>query len=154
MPLSELSFLHVCTCPGIITILAQFKVTTFLKALNTSKVDTPVFRTEKENLCSFRLYPVCDSTSLALQRMCKFCVAVCRFPSEYFGILYGLMIILSGVVGMAQFGLLSWAEASGYYVVSVFLSPCLVLLFDLCVKSFSLCKCIHVYNESNVTVCV
>nr|KAG5686170.1 hypothetical protein BaRGS_004509 [Batillaria attramentaria] len=38
------------------------------------------------------------------------------FPSEYFGMLYGTMIILSGVISLAQYGLVSWAEASGYSV--------------------------------------
>lgn len=43
------------------------------------------------------------------------------FPSEYFGMLYGIMIILSGVISLAQYGLVSWAEASGYNVVNIFL---------------------------------
>ncbi|KAK7456520.1 hypothetical protein BaRGS_00039376 [Batillaria attramentaria] len=43
------------------------------------------------------------------------------FPSEYFGMLYGTMIILSGVISLAQYGLVSWAEASGYSVVNYFL---------------------------------
>lgn len=43
------------------------------------------------------------------------------FPSEYFGILYGVMIILSGAVGMAQYGLFAWSQASGYTSVNIFL---------------------------------
>ncbi|KAK7456512.1 hypothetical protein BaRGS_00039368, partial [Batillaria attramentaria] len=38
------------------------------------------------------------------------------FPSEYFGVLYGLMIIFCGIFSLTQYGLVSWAEASGYNV--------------------------------------
>ncbi|XP_025090187.1 solute carrier family 43 member 3-like isoform X2 [Pomacea canaliculata] len=43
------------------------------------------------------------------------------FPSEYFGIMYGVMIILAGIFGLAQYGLFSWAEAAGFSVVNQFL---------------------------------
>ncbi|XP_076459274.1 equilibrative nucleobase transporter 1-like [Babylonia areolata] len=49
------------------------------------------------------------------------------FPSEYFGVLYGLMIILSGSVGMAQYGLFAWSQASGYTTVNIFLIAFLTL---------------------------
>lgn len=43
------------------------------------------------------------------------------FPSEYFGMLYGLMIILSGVISLAQYGLVTWAEVAGNNTVNIFL---------------------------------
>ena len=33
-----------------------------------------------------------------------------RFPSEYFGLLYGIMIISGGVFGFLQFAFFSWSE--------------------------------------------
>lgn len=41
------------------------------------------------------------------------------FPSEYFGILYGLMIIISGVFSLVQYGLFSMAEVTGLMTVNV-----------------------------------
>ncbi|XP_070183103.1 equilibrative nucleobase transporter 1-like isoform X2 [Littorina saxatilis] len=38
------------------------------------------------------------------------------FPSEYFGLLYGLMIILSGIISLAQYILFIWAETYGFTV--------------------------------------
>ncbi|GFO23681.1 solute carrier family 43 member 3 [Plakobranchus ocellatus] len=48
------------------------------------------------------------------------------YPSEYFGIMYGIMFIVSGIVSMFQYGLFAWAEAAGFFQVNVFL---LVLMF-------------------------
>ena len=45
------------------------------------------------------------------------------FPSEYFGIMYGIMFIVSGAVSMLQYGLFAWAEAAGFYSVSASLNP-------------------------------
>ncbi|XP_076447599.1 equilibrative nucleobase transporter 1-like [Babylonia areolata] len=43
------------------------------------------------------------------------------FPSEYFGILYGLMIILGGIISLAQYGFFEWQEATGVMSVNGFL---------------------------------
>ncbi|GFR84277.1 solute carrier family 43 member 3 [Elysia marginata] len=40
------------------------------------------------------------------------------FPNEYFGIMYGIMFIVSGAVSMLQYGLFAWAEAFGFFQVS------------------------------------
>ncbi|KAK3739281.1 hypothetical protein RRG08_050485 [Elysia crispata] len=48
------------------------------------------------------------------------------FPSEYFGIMYGIMFIVSGAVSMLQYGLFAWAEAAGFFQVNIFL---LILMF-------------------------
>ncbi|RUS72509.1 hypothetical protein EGW08_019737 [Elysia chlorotica] len=48
------------------------------------------------------------------------------FPNEYFGIMYGIMFIVSGVVSMLQYGLFAWAERAGFLPVNVFL---LILMF-------------------------
>ncbi|XP_048248236.1 equilibrative nucleobase transporter 1-like [Haliotis rufescens] len=42
------------------------------------------------------------------------------FPSEYFGLLYGLMIIAGGIFSFIQYGLFKWAEQSGYFQVNIF----------------------------------
>ena len=44
--------------------------------------------------------------------LCKFLVFSCyyRFPSEYFGMLYGIMIISGGVFGFLQFAFFRWSE--------------------------------------------
>ena len=65
----------------------------------------------------------------------------CRFPSEYFGILYGLMIILSGFISLFQYGFFSWAEASGFTSVSW-----MHLHFDFCVLSF-LSRNVGIFRE-------
>ncbi|KAI8796843.1 solute carrier family 43 member 3 [Biomphalaria glabrata] len=43
------------------------------------------------------------------------------FPSEYFGILYGIVIIAGGIVSMFQYVFFNWAETSGFYPVNLFL---------------------------------
>ncbi|XP_076459583.1 equilibrative nucleobase transporter 1-like [Babylonia areolata] len=43
------------------------------------------------------------------------------FPSEYFGILYGLTIILGGIISLAQYGFFEWQEATGVLSVNGFL---------------------------------
>ena len=35
----------------------------------------------------------------------------CRFPSEYFGFLFGILYAIGGVVGFLQYAFFSWAEA-------------------------------------------
>ncbi|XP_067672137.1 equilibrative nucleobase transporter 1-like [Haliotis asinina] len=42
------------------------------------------------------------------------------FPSEYFGLLYGLMIISAGIFSFIQYGLFKWAEQAGYFQVNIF----------------------------------
>ena len=39
------------------------------------------------------------------------------FPSEYFGMLYGILIISGGVVSFCQFGLFQWAEVTDFQQV-------------------------------------
>ncbi|KAH9502316.1 hypothetical protein Btru_073438 [Bulinus truncatus] len=43
------------------------------------------------------------------------------FPSEYFGILYGIVIIAGGIVSMFQYVFFNWAESSGFFQVNLFL---------------------------------
>ncbi|KAL8565768.1 hypothetical protein ACOMHN_028853 [Nucella lapillus] len=43
------------------------------------------------------------------------------FPSEYFGVLLALNIVVSGAVCMGQYGLFAWSQSSGYTSVNIFL---------------------------------
>ncbi|XP_005102603.1 solute carrier family 43 member 3 [Aplysia californica] len=43
------------------------------------------------------------------------------FPSEYFGILYGVLILTGGIISMFQYALFQWSEAAGSNQVNLFL---------------------------------
>lgn len=45
-------------------------------------------------------------------------VCLCRFPSEYLGLLYGVMLVTCGAVAPFQYALYAWVEVSGHTMVN------------------------------------
>ncbi|BFZ03829.1 hypothetical protein BsWGS_06868 [Bradybaena similaris] len=51
------------------------------------------------------------------------------FPGEFFGIMYGILVITAGIISMFQYALFDWAEASGFVQVNLFLAVFMVITY-------------------------
>ncbi|CAG5117042.1 unnamed protein product [Candidula unifasciata] len=51
------------------------------------------------------------------------------FPGEFFGIMYGILIITGGIISMFQYALFDWAEATEFMQVNLFLTIFMVITY-------------------------